>query len=111
MSLRVSPGIRGTIIGAQVFSREGADKDERTQHIVEEEETRLRKDERTETRIIQESAKKKVAPYIVGQTTSGKLLDISGETELLKKGDVVTQENFEKIPYDSSQAYSAAVGC
>jgi DNA-directed RNA polymerase subunit beta len=99
-SLRVSPGIRGTIIGAQVFSREGADKDERTQHIVEEEETRLRKDERTETRIIQESAKKKVAPYIVGQTTSGKLLDISGETELLKKGDVVTQENFEKIPYD-----------
>jgi DNA-directed RNA polymerase subunit beta len=99
-SLRVSPGIRGTIIGAQVFSREGADKDERTLRIVEDEESRLRKDERTETRIVQDSAKKKVAAYIVGQSTTGKLLDISGETELLKKGDVIAEEAFDRIPYD-----------
>jgi len=99
-SLRVSPGILGTVIGAQVFSREGADKDERTARIVEDEENRLRKDERTEVRIVQEAAKKKVAPLVLNKETTGKLLDSSGENQLLRKGQVITQEDFDKVPYD-----------
>jgi DNA-directed RNA polymerase subunit beta len=99
-SLRVSPGIVGTVIGAQVFSREGADKDERTAHILEEEESRLRKDERTEIRILQESARKKLAPYIVKQMTSGKLLDATGENQLLRKGQEITEAEFNAIPFD-----------
>ncbi len=99
-SLRVSPGIIGTVIGAQVFSREGADKDERTLRIVDEEEARFRKDEQTEVRILQEAAKKKLAAQIVGQETSGKLLDLSGENQLLKKGQLITEEEFMAIPYD-----------
>ena len=39
MTLRVSPGVTGTVIGAQVFARKGVDKDERAQLIEEEEET------------------------------------------------------------------------
>ncbi len=99
-SLRVSPGVVGTVIGAQVFSREGADKDERTIRIVEEEELRLRKDEQTEVRILQEAAKKKLASLIVGQETTGKLLDVSGENQLLKKAQVITEEEFLTIPYE-----------
>lgn len=99
-SLRVSPGIVGTVIGAQVFSREGADKDERTASMLEEEESRLRKDEATEVRIIQEAARNKVAKLIVGQATTAKLLDTSGETQLLQKGDVITEEVLEHINYD-----------
>ncbi len=99
-SLRVSPGIVGTVIGAQVFSREGADKDERTARLIEEDETRIRKDEQTEVRIIQEAAKKKVEHLIVGQTTTGKLLDSSGENQLLKKGTPITQEEYDAVPYD-----------
>ncbi len=99
-SLRVSPGIVGTVIGAQVFSREGADKDERTLRIVEEEETRLRKDEQTEVRILQEAAKKKLASMIVGQETTGKLLDLSGENQILKKGQIIAEEDLLTIPYD-----------
>jgi len=99
-SLRVSPGIQGIVIGAQVFSREGADKDERTARIVEEEENALRRDEHTEIRILQESVRKKVAPLVVGQTTSGKLLDSTGENQLLKKGEAITQELFDRTPYD-----------
>ncbi|NDC23882.1 MAG: DNA-directed RNA polymerase subunit beta, partial [Proteobacteria bacterium] len=99
-SLRVSPGIVGTVIGAQVFSREGADKDERTASMIEEEESRLRRDEATEVRIIQEAARNKVAKLVVGQTTTSKLLDSSGENQLLKKGDVITQEVFQSINYD-----------
>jgi DNA-directed RNA polymerase subunit beta len=83
-SLRVSPGIVGTVIGAQVFSREGADKDERTAILVDEEESRLRRDEHTETKVIQEAAKKKVANLIVGQEASGKLLDSKIPYDLIK---------------------------
>jgi DNA-directed RNA polymerase subunit beta len=91
-SLRVSPGIQGIVIGAEVFSREGADKDERTARIADEEEARLRKDEKTEIRVLQLSARQKIASYIVGQTTSGKLLDASGEKERLAKGTKITTE-------------------
>jgi DNA-directed RNA polymerase subunit beta len=99
-SLRVSPGIVGTVIGAQVFSREGADKDERTASMIEDEEARLRRDEATEVRIIQEAVRNKVAKLVIGQTTTSKLLDSSGENQLLKKGDVVTEEAFQAINYD-----------
>src|SRR5262249_8270722 len=99
-SLRVSPGIIGTVIGAQVFSREGADKDERTARITEEEENRYRKDEATEVRIIQEVAKKRIASLVIGQTTTGKLLDGSGENQILKKGQEISKEDFATIPYD-----------
>lgn len=99
-SLRVSPGVVGTVIGAQIFSREGADKDERTARLTEEEENRLRRDEQTEVRILQESARKKIASLVVGQTTTGKLLDSTGENQLLKKGDMIDAELFNNIPFD-----------
>ncbi|MFM8315519.1 MAG: DNA-directed RNA polymerase subunit beta, partial [Deltaproteobacteria bacterium] len=99
-SLRVSPGVVGTVIGAQIFSREGADKDERTARIIEEEENRLRRDEQTEVRILQESARKKIASLIVGQTTTGKLLDSTGENQIVKKGDVIDAQVFSTIPFD-----------
>ncbi len=99
-SLRVSPGIVGTVIGAQVFSREGADKDERTARLVEDEEGRIRKDEQTEVRIIQEAAKTKVSALIVGQQTTGKLLDSTGENQILKKGQDITEAEYETIHYD-----------
>jgi DNA-directed RNA polymerase subunit beta len=99
-SLRVSPGIQGVVIGAEVFSREGADKDERTARIADDEEARLRKDEKTEIRVLQLSARQKIATHIVGQTTTGKLLDASGEKELLTKGTKITTEEYEKVPYD-----------
>ncbi|NBY20854.1 DNA-directed RNA polymerase subunit beta [bacterium] len=99
-SLRVSPGVVGTVIGAQIFSREGADKDERTARLTEEEENRLRRDEQTEIRILQESARKKIASLVVDQTTTGKLLDTTGENQLLKKGDVIDANVFNTIPFD-----------
>ncbi len=99
-SLRVSPGINGTVIGAEVFSREGADKDERTAHLAEEEEKRIRKDEYTEVRIIQDVARRKIGMLVMGKETTAKLLDSSGENQLLAKGDIISEENFTKVPYD-----------
>jgi len=51
-------------------------------------------------RIVQEAARKKLAPLIVNQVTTGKLLDATGENQLLKKGQPITADEFEKVPYD-----------
>ena len=66
-SLRVPPGVAGTVIGAQVFSRRGVEKDERARAIEEAEIDRLRKDQDDEIRIIRESALNKVREVLVGQ--------------------------------------------
>ena len=55
-SLRVPPGVAGTVIGAQVFSRRGVEKDERARAIEEAEVERLRKDQEDEIKIIRDSA-------------------------------------------------------
>ena len=59
-SLRVPPGVSGTVIGAQVFSRRGVEKDERARAIEEAEIERLRKDQEDEIRIIRDNAMSKV---------------------------------------------------
>ena len=43
-SLRVPPGVEGTVINVRIFSRKGLGKDERSKSIEDEEVTRLRKD-------------------------------------------------------------------
>ena len=55
-SLRVPPGVSGTVIGAQVFSRRGVEKDERARAIEEADVERLRKDQEDEIRIIRDNA-------------------------------------------------------
>jgi DNA-directed RNA polymerase subunit beta len=40
-SLRVPPGVAGTVIGGKVFSRQGADRDSRSQQIEEQEIARM----------------------------------------------------------------------
>ena len=50
------PGIAGTIIGAQIFSREGAEKDERAKAIQDLEVAKILKDQEDEVKIIMDSA-------------------------------------------------------
>ncbi|MBI4041170.1 MAG: DNA-directed RNA polymerase subunit beta [Deltaproteobacteria bacterium] len=98
-SLRVPPGIFGTIIGAQIFSREGAEKDERAKNILEEEIDKLKRDERSECEIIESTAKSKLKKLIVGEKTTGKLLDEKGKEKVLSKGDEITAEIYEVLSY------------
>ena len=60
-SLRVPPGVRGTIIGAKIFAREGAERDERSVHLEETEIARLNKNEQDKIDIIKNSARNKIA--------------------------------------------------
>jgi DNA-directed RNA polymerase subunit beta len=96
-SLKVPPGVEGTIINARVFSRKGVSKDERSRTIEEEEVARLKKDQQDEQRIIRDSTLKKVRKLLVGRTTATRLTDDTRKV-LLPKGHVISAEDLEEIP-------------
>jgi len=97
-SLRVPPGVTGTVIGAQVFSRRGVEKDERARALEEMEIDRLRKDQEDEIRIIRKSAFSKVRELLVGKPAANRVGDERKGTEWLASGDTVTSEILDRIP-------------
>jgi DNA-directed RNA polymerase subunit beta len=97
-SLRVPPGVAGTVIGAQVFSRRGVEKDDRARAIEEADIDRLRKDQEDETRIVRESALNKVRELLLGKKAANRLADERKKTEWLKPGDTITAEILDEVP-------------
>jgi DNA-directed RNA polymerase subunit beta len=96
-SLRVPPGVEGTVINARVFSRKGIQKDDRSRAIEDEEVTKLRKDQQDEIRIIREHAGKKVLRLLEGKVTSARLTDDTRKV-LLNKGVELTADVLTQIP-------------
>src|SRR5512137_2082999 len=96
-SLRVPPGVSGTVINAKVFSRKGVEKDERAKAIEEAEEAKLLKDQNDEIRIIQDSAFQMIRKILSGKEVAARLVDDKGE-QLLKKGDVLGDEILDNVP-------------
>ncbi len=96
-SLRVPPGVQGTVINAKVFSRKGVDKDERAKEIESQEEAKLLKDQNDEIKILKDSAYKKIRKLLVGKETSAKLVDDKGKT-LIGKGETVTEAMLDEVP-------------
>lgn len=99
-SLRVPSSVRGTVIDARVYTREGVELCARSKEIIEQETTLLRRDERIEIKAIQTSAILKIAEMLKGAKTTDKLVSEDGSTELLAKGAEVTSENLAKIPFE-----------
>ena len=96
-SLRVPPGVVGTVINAKVFSRKGVDKDERAKEIEAAEEAKLLKDQNDEIKILQESAYAKIRRMLNGRETTAKLVDDKGQT-LLERGDTIDDAKLDKVP-------------
>jgi DNA-directed RNA polymerase subunit beta len=97
-SLRVPPGVSGTVIGAQVFSRRGVQKDDRAQALEEQEIERLRKDQEDEIRIIRDSAMRKVRVLVTGKQAANRVADERKGHEWLRTGDAITGEILDQIP-------------
>ncbi len=97
-SLRVPPGVSGTVIGAKVFSRKGVEKDERAKQIESMEEAKLLKDQNDEIKVIQDSAMQRLRKLLHGKEVEGKLVDDKGKV-LLKKGDSLNDELLAEVPY------------
>ncbi len=97
-SLRVPPGVSGIIIDAQVFSREGAELDDRAREIQDTESAKLRKDLDDEVNILQESLAKKIRGLLVGRVSSSKVVDDESERIFLTKGKSITESVLNQMP-------------
>jgi len=98
-SLRVPPGVEGTVIGAKIFSRKGSDKDSRTEIIEKAEEEKLRKDEQDEISIIRDSAIGKLKRLLVDKTAAVKVEGKDGKT-VISSGKKITEEALKALPMD-----------
>ena len=96
-SLRVPPGVEGTVIDGRVFSRRGVSKDERTQEIEVLEAERLKQDEAEEVRIIRQETLRKLKKALAGKKLAGRVMS-DERKELLKKGDTISAEELEELP-------------
>src|SRR5207244_12132921 len=95
-SLRVPPGVQGIVIKAQVFSRKGAEKDERSRAIEEAEKEKLLTDQRDEVKIISDSYHSRMRKLLVNKTTAARLVDDKGKV-LAAKGTKLTPALVDEI--------------
>ncbi|TKR33998.1 DNA-directed RNA polymerase subunit beta [Luteimonas gilva] len=81
-SLRVPPGMDGTVIDVQVFTRDGIEKDKRARQIEENEIKRVKKDFDDQFRILESAIYARLRSQIIGKIANG--------GPGLKKGDTVS---------------------
>ena len=98
-SLKLPPGVEGTVISAQVFSRKGTDKDERTIELEKREIARLEQDQRDEINILKDAALKGIVQALKGRATTARLVD-DKRNELVAKGVELTSEVVNGIPFE-----------
>jgi len=99
-SLRVPSSVRGTVIDAHVFTREGVELDSRSKAIIENETSLIRRDEAIEIKAIQRAAIRHIAGMLKGAQTQDKLISEDGSTELVAKGTDITEDVLLKVPFD-----------
>jgi DNA-directed RNA polymerase subunit beta len=95
-SLRVPPGITGTVIDAKVFSRRGVEKDERMLSIERHEIQALETDRDDELAIIAEAAREGLTALLVGKVCAAPFK--RKKAPMIKKGEKISLEVLSKIP-------------
>jgi DNA-directed RNA polymerase subunit beta len=90
-SLRVPPGVQGTIVEVRVFNRHGVEKDERAQAIEREEIERLAKDRDDELAILDRNVYTRLADVLFGKKA------IAGPKGF-KKDTVLSKEILDSYP-------------
>ncbi len=83
-SLRVPPGVQGTVVEVRVFNRHGVEKDERALAIEREEIERLAKDRDDEQAILDRNVYGRLGEMLEGKTGEQRFLD---KVEKLQRGD------------------------
>ncbi|MDP6709506.1 MAG: DNA-directed RNA polymerase subunit beta, partial [Alphaproteobacteria bacterium] len=70
-SLKLPPGVAGTVVEVRVFSRHGVDKDERALAIEREEIERLAKDRDDELAILERNTYGRLKDFVLGKVAAG----------------------------------------
>ena len=100
-SLRVPPGVEGTVIDAKVFSRRGVDKDSRSIAIENDERLRLEKDKIDEIEIVQRSVRRRLVEILKGKKLKTNLRDKAAGKILLNTKKAITEDNIEEVPVEA----------
>jgi DNA-directed RNA polymerase subunit beta len=89
-SLRLPPGVSGTIVEVRVFNRHGIEIDDRTRAIQNEEIERLAKDREDERAILNRATYNRLREMLVGQVSSA-------APKGFKKGGTISLEELEEV--------------
>ncbi|HTS51446.1 MAG TPA: DNA-directed RNA polymerase subunit beta [Bryobacteraceae bacterium] len=96
-SLYCPPGIEGTVVDCKVFSRKGADLDERSKAILETQIERLHRNLQDEKRILNDERAKRLSDLLEGKEVLADLHDEKTNKKLLSKGINLTRDVVEKL--------------
>ncbi len=89
-SLRLPPGVAGTVVEVRVFNRHGIDIDDRTRAIQTEEKERLGKDRNDERTILNRATYSRLKDMLIGQVATA-------APKGLKKGEMIDEAGLGEV--------------
>ena len=96
-SLYCPPGIEGTVVDCKVFSRKGAELDERSKLILQMHEERMHRNLDDEKRILSDERAKRLESLLEGKELTADLHDEKTNKKLLSKETPLTRDLLEKL--------------
>jgi DNA-directed RNA polymerase subunit beta len=96
-SLTCPPGIEGIVVDVKIFSRKGADKDERAKNIEGSQVARLEKNLNDEIRILQDERLKRLCALLEGEELLADLHDEKTNKRLITKGTKLTRDVLARV--------------
>ncbi len=116
-SLRVPPGVEGTVIGAQIFAREGVEKDVRSAEIEAHQVARINRDRDEKLRTVRDSAARSLTRLLKSYKAAGRILDDNTGAEIVSRGEEftpgviarLTLEQYERIQIEGDHAIQDAI--
>ncbi len=96
-SLYCPPGIEGTVVDCKVFSRKGAELDERSRSILEAQIENLYRNLEDEKRILNDERAKRLTTLLGGKVLTADLHDEKTNKRLVSKGTELTRGIIEKL--------------
>jgi len=96
-SLTCPPGIEGIVVDVKIFSRKGAEKDERAKSIEAGQVSRLEKNLSDEIRILRDERLKRLSALLGGEKLIADLHDEKTNKRLLTKGTDLTPDVLDRL--------------
>ncbi len=109
-SLRVPPGVEGTVISAQVFAREGVEKDARALEIEVQSVIRIERDRDEQLRTIRESAHRQLVQLLQSQSAGSRILDDETGEELIARGETYSEDVLRRIRFEQYEKITVEDG-
>ncbi len=107
-SLRVPPGMDGTVIDVRVFTRDGVEKDSRAQSIEKSEIERVRKDLQDQRRILEDDLYSRVHGMLLDKAASGGPKKLKAGTRIGSDYlETLTREEWFEIRLEDEESNTA----